>query len=77
MFTDDESLVGGAGIDSRFEDVIRSVSRLPMRPERCGRLAAKMVVEYSAHNTRRKNMAFDLDKVLPLACPGASGTGSR
>lgn len=71
MFPDDRLLVGGAGIDSRFEDVIRPVSRLPMRSERCGRLAARRVFEYSAHNTGRKNMACDWDRVLPLACQGA------
>lgn len=67
MFSDEKLLVGGAGIDSRFEDVMRPVSRLPTRSERCGRLAGRTEFEYSAHKMKRKNMACDWDKVLPLA----------
>lgn len=69
MFPDEKLLVGGAGIDSRLEDVIRPVSRLPMRSERCGRLAARTEFEYSAHNMKRKNMACDWEHIKVLWDP--------
>ena len=73
MFPDEVLLLlGGARSagDSKFDDDMGAVSKLPMRSERCGRLAARTVFEHRTESMRCKNMACKWDKVVPPARQG-------
>lgn len=52
-------LLDGARIagDSKFDDDMGAVSNLPMRSERCGRLAARTMFKPGTDSMRWKNMA--------------------
>ena len=73
MFPDEVLLLlDGARIagDSKLDDDMGAVSKLPMRSERCGRLAARTMFEPRTDSMRWKNMACNWDKVVLLVRQG-------